>query len=149
MNKFEIQKAAIKINDFMDLLSNWYIRINRKRKDQNFYNILGFILLNYSKILAPFCPFIADEIYQKLNQNKSPMSVHLTDWPKFQKSKINDNLITAMRTAREIAKIALSIRAKNKLKVRQPISLIFSFQKTIYPFIIRSYVAFALKNETK
>jgi isoleucyl-tRNA synthetase len=113
----------------MDLLSNWFIRINRKRKDPQFLQTLGYILQNFVKILAPFCPFVADEIFQKLNPKKSKISVHLEDWPKFGKSHINYAIISAMKIAREIAKIALGIRAGYKLKVRQPVSQIFCFQK--------------------
>jgi len=83
------------------------------------YSTLWEILTTYSKVLAPFIPFISDEIYTNLT---GETSVHLADWPKFDESLVNESLEKEMVLVREIVEIALAQRKAKAVKVRQPLS---------------------------
>jgi len=112
------------IND----LSTWYVRRIRDRvgptaedreSKNSAYSTLWEILTTYSKVLAPFIPFISDEIYTNLT---GETSVHLADWPKFDESLVNESLEKEMVLVREIVEIALAQRKAKAVKVRQPLS---------------------------
>ncbi len=109
-------------------LSNWYIRRMRdrvgptvdSRKDKNdAYQTLWTVLTEYSKTLAPFIPFITEEIYQNLTGEKS---VHISTWPTFNKEFYDDKLEIEMYKAMNIASKAHSIRKEKGIKVRQPLA---------------------------
>lgn len=119
MDRYEITKAARLISDFVEDLSNWYIRRSRKRE---FFQQLHWLLLTFSKLVAPFMPFVAEELYQKLRQKKDPESVHLCDYPKPNRKLINKNLEEKMGKVREVVAQALAERAKVGIKVRQPLA---------------------------
>ena len=133
MDKYELNEAVRPIGDFVEDLSNWYVRRSRDRfkeegeDKQNASAILGYVLLEVSKVIAPFMPFMAEEIYQNLNYESGIMnyeSVHLKEWPKIssqyqvESSKV---LLEEMKKARNIVSIALEERAKVGIKVRQPL----------------------------
>jgi isoleucyl-tRNA synthetase len=118
MNRYETTKAARLFSDFVEDLSNWYIRRSRKREISP---QLHYILLSLSKLAAPFLPFISEELYQKLRSDKDPESVHLCDYPRPNKNFINKNLEEKMRKVREIVAQALAERARAGIKVRQPL----------------------------
>jgi len=123
MEKYQIPIASRKILKFVDFLSNWYIRRSRKRTDfDNFLNTLSYCLLNLVELIAPFCPFISEKIYQDLRVKNDPESVHLTNWPDFNKDLIQPQLNQKMMIARNLSSQALSIRAQEQIKVRQPLS---------------------------
>ncbi len=129
MDKYQVTKAARSIENFVEDFSNWYIRRsrprfqkpeNKKQKEeasQTFYSIL----LNLSKLIAPFTPFIAEEVYLQLRIGKDKESVHLCDYPKPNKSLIDENLEKKMKNLREIVASALAKRAEKGIKVRQPL----------------------------
>jgi isoleucyl-tRNA synthetase len=127
MENYKLHKAARLLPRFIDDLSNWYIRRNRKRfwkseddRDKNqAYQTLYYVLLNLSKVMAPFTPFVAEEIYKNLTDKES---VHLTNFPKAQEDLIDVELSEKMAGARAVITEALQIRAKNQIKVRQPLS---------------------------
>ncbi|MFH0906693.1 MAG: isoleucine--tRNA ligase [bacterium] len=129
MDKFELTKSARLIDDFIDDFSNWYIRRSRRRlqrplnkqEKKETENVFSFTLVELAKLTAPFMPFISEEIYQKLNAGKS---VHLDEYPKANSKLIDKTLEEKMKQVREITTIALAQRAKNGLKVRQPLSLL-------------------------
>jgi isoleucyl-tRNA synthetase len=127
MDKYEINKAARLFSDFIDDLSNWYIRRSRKRE---FSQQLYYILFSLSKLIAPFMPFIAEELYQllcsksKTKNQELKISVHLCDYPKPDKKLINKNLEEKMKRVREIVALGLAERAKVGIKVRQPLALL-------------------------
>ncbi|MBU4224163.1 isoleucine--tRNA ligase [Patescibacteria group bacterium] len=123
MENYELDKAARPLGDFVDDLSTWYIRRSRSRfkeegEDKN--NVVSttcFVLVEFSKLLAPFAPFAAEEIYQELGREKE--SVHLEEWP--ESGSVDVDLLTAMSFVRSFASIALMERAKHNIKVRQPL----------------------------
>ncbi|MDD5638363.1 MAG: isoleucine--tRNA ligase [Candidatus Pacebacteria bacterium] len=128
LDKYDITSASRDIENFVvNDLSQWYIRVSRPRfqkpenkKDLiNASSTLNFVLLNLSKLLAPFIPFLSEEIY--LNLNKKGKSVHLEDWPIADKRKINKKIEEKMEEARKIVSLSLSLRSEAKIKVRQPL----------------------------
>ena len=125
MDKYELDKAARPIGDFVEDLSTWYIRRSRERfktegKDkQNAIATTNFVLSEFSKVIAPFAPFIAEKIFMDLG-NKN--SVHLENWPKVNKKLINKKLIEAMMETRKICSLGLEARQKAGIKVRQPLA---------------------------
>lgn len=132
LNNFQITQAARLIEKFViEDLSLWYIRRSRRRfqkpktKKENKIasQVLGFVLLNTSKILSPFLPFLTDYVWHELLNLKFNVakSVHLENWPKIEKRLIDKKLEKKMEKAREIVAKALSERAKAKIKIRQPL----------------------------
>jgi len=125
MDKYELDKAVRPLADFVDDLSTWYIRRSRERfkvngsDAQRASSITCYVLSEFSKIIAPFLPFIAEAIYKSL-QNTS--SVHLENWPNLNKKLIDKNLLDSMAEIRKIASLALEARQKAEIKVRQPLS---------------------------
>lgn len=129
MEEYNLQKATRPLIDFVDNLSNWYVRRSRRRfwksendNDKYFaYHTLYTVLVEFSKLIAPFTPFIADEIFRNLTGGES---VHLANWPEADKKLIHEDLNKQMETARTIVSLGHSLRGQNNLKVRQPLSQI-------------------------
>lgn len=132
LQKYDITSAARKIENFtISDLSLWYIRRSRRRfqspksrKDLEIASrVLSFVLLNLSKISAPFIPFLSETIYQKLTGNafQKEKSVHLENWPSYEKRLVDKKLEKEMEKVREIVSRALRKRAEAKIKVRQPL----------------------------
>jgi isoleucyl-tRNA synthetase len=125
MDAYDIPSAVKPILPFIDDASNWYVRRSRRRfwksgsdSDKNdAYQTLHYVLVYLSKVIAPFTPFLAEELYQKLTGGES---VHLLDWP--ESGHVNELLIDQMTEAREVINQGLSQRAKAGIKVRQPIA---------------------------
>lgn len=126
MGQYELNRATRAFAPFVDNLSNWYIRRSRKRfwkseddtdKEQA-YQTLYTVLVTLSKLMAPFTPFLAEEIYKNLTDEES---VHLADYPVADESLIDENLNELMLRVREIVRIGLQVRAQLKTKVRQPL----------------------------
>jgi isoleucyl-tRNA synthetase len=124
--------AGRKIEDFVDMLSNWYVRRSRRRfwKSESdtdklsAYNTLYQCLVTVSKLLAPFTPYIAEELYQNLVREvdkDAPLSVHLTDFPVADEKMINRELSEDIRQAMKISSLQRANRAKAGIKVRQPL----------------------------
>jgi isoleucyl-tRNA synthetase len=133
MDDYNPTSAARRIEEFMDALSNWYVRRNRRRfwKSENdadklaAYTTLYQCLVTLSQLLAPFVPFIAEELYQNLFRSVNPQageSVHLTDFPIADEAKINDELNSDVELAMKISSLGRAARAKAGIKVRQPLS---------------------------
>ena len=127
LDKYELSAATSEMTEFIDELSNWYIRRSRKRfwKSENdgdklaAYEALHYVLKTFSQLLAPFAPFMSDEIYQNLTGEES---VHLSDWPKVDIKLIDKENEVQMRVVRLAVEKGLSARAEASLKVRQPLS---------------------------
>ncbi len=127
MEKYELNRTARLFPKFIDNLSNWYIRRSRKRfwksEDDSdkkaAYETLHYVLTTLSKLMAPFTPFIAEEIYKNLTGEES---VHLADFPMADEKLIDKKLNKDMGAVREIISIGLQKRAEAKTKVRQPLS---------------------------
>ena len=126
LDKYDIADAGEEFVAFLDSLNNWYIRRSRRRfwKSQNdgdkmsAYSTLYRVLKEFTMMISPFIPFTAEAIYQNLTGEES---VHLTDWPKV--SEIDEKTLNKMRFIRSVVNLALSVRAKNKVKIRQPLAL--------------------------
>ena len=125
LDKYDITNAARSIENFViEDFSQWYIRRSRKRfrpESEDFKEVsetLRFTLFTLSKLIAPFAPFLSEEIYQNLQAFDS---VHLENWPMVNKGLINQKLEEKMKKAREIVVLTLAERAKASMKVRQPL----------------------------
>jgi isoleucyl-tRNA synthetase len=125
--------AARKIEEFVDMLSNWYVRRSRRRfwKSESdtdklsAYNTLYHCLVTVSKLMAPFTPYIAEELYQNLVRSidkDAPLSVHLTDFPESDQSKINNNLSEDTQLAMRVCSLGRAARSQANVKVRQPLA---------------------------
>lgn len=130
MQNYDVVAATKPIDEFVDNLSNWYIRRSRRRfwKSENdqdkkqAYETLWNVLVMFSKVLAPFCPFVAEEIFKNLTGQES---VHLTDFPVGDDQMIDEALSKKMAVVRKAIELGLSIRAENGIKVRQPLEKAF------------------------
>ncbi len=133
LEDYEPTRAARAINDFVcDNLSNWYVRLNRKRFwsrgcDRNkvaAYQTLYTCLLTLSKLIAPVAPFYSDRLYRDLTDGcpGAAASVHLADFPGVDASAIDSDLEFRMATAQQLTSLVLSLRHKAKMKVRQPLA---------------------------
>ena len=133
---YEPTKAARVISEFtQEYLSNWYVRLSRRRfwkgeyqTDKiSAYQTLYTCMLTIAKLGAPIAPFFMDRLYLDLNSvtNKESFeSVHLADFPSVNTSLINKDLERKMEQAQTISSLVLSLRAKEKIKVRQPLQKI-------------------------
>ncbi|MGB4942563.1 MAG: isoleucine--tRNA ligase, partial [Candidatus Moraniibacteriota bacterium] len=129
MEAYELNRATRAFTPFVDNLSNWYIRRSRKRfwkseddgdKEQA-YQTLYTVLVTLAKLMAPFTPFIAEEIYRNLTDEES---VHLAEYPVADDSLIDEKLNEDMNLIRFIVTEGLNDRVKHGIKVRQPLSRI-------------------------
>ena len=128
LEKYNAQKASEEIENFVNDLSLWYVRRSRDRigpssEDENdknaCYETLYAVLATLSKLLAPFMPFLAEEMFTNLTGGES---VHLVDWPESSKNLIDSKLELDMEYVRRVVEAGHSVRKKNNLKVRQPLS---------------------------
>lgn len=128
LEKYDVVTAARALPQFVDDLSNWYVRRSRKRfqqpenieEKQSVSATLRYVLLEFSKLSAPFTPFISEYIYQVLKERKDAESVHLCQYPK-DNNLIDSELEKDMQKIREIASLALAQRAEKGIRVRQPL----------------------------
>ena len=125
LDAYDIPNAVKPILPFIEDASNWYVRRSRRRfwksgddtDKNNAYRTLHYVLVQLAQVMAPFTPFLAEELYQKLTGGES---VHLLDWP--ATGHINELVVRDMETVREYVNAGLSIRAKERMKVRQPLA---------------------------
>ena len=125
MEKYDLAAAVKPIMPFIDDASNWYVRRSRKRfwKSDNdtdkadAYRTLHYVLTVLSMVMAPFTPFLAEELYRKMTDGES---VHLLDWP--SQGHVDELALKSMQFAREAITDGLSQRAEAGIKVRQPLS---------------------------
>ena len=133
---YEPTRAARAISEFtQEYLSNWYVRLSRRRfwkgdyqTDKiSAYQTLYTCMVTIAKLSAPIAPFFMDKLYQDLNsvtQKETSESIHLSDFPKFDQSFVDQSLERKMENAQIISSLVLSLRAKEKIKVRQPLQKI-------------------------
>jgi isoleucyl-tRNA synthetase len=125
MDGYDITAATKPLLPFIDDASNWYVRRSRKRfwksdsdtDKANAYKTLYYVLVQLSLVMAPFTPFLAEELYRKLTGGES---VHLLDWPAV--GTINQQLVDEMAATREAITQGLAQRAQAGIKVRQPLA---------------------------
>ena len=126
MDAYNLPDAMAEILPFIEDASNWYVRRSRRRfwksdatsDKSDAYRTLHYVLLKLSLILAPFTPFLAEELYQKLGGDSE--SVHLLDWP--TEFGVDQLVLDEMEQVRTYVNEGLSLRAKAGLKVRQPLA---------------------------
>ncbi|HUB04336.1 MAG TPA: isoleucine--tRNA ligase [Solirubrobacteraceae bacterium] len=122
MDAFDATVAGRAIQTFVDEISNWYVRRSRRRfwdGDPIAFSTLRTCLLGTAKLLAPFCPFVADEIYDNLDGAEP--SVHLCDFPTPDARLRDVELESAMAIARETVRLGLAARGQAKIAVRRPL----------------------------
>lgn len=133
LDEYDPTGAGRAIEDFVQVLSNWYVRRSRRRfwKSENdadklaAYTTLYSCLVTLAKLLAPFTPFLAEELYQGLVRAvdpQAPQSVHLTDYPNADLSRVDEKLAADTRLVMAVCSLGRSARAKAELKVRQPLA---------------------------
>ncbi len=134
--EYEPTRAARAISDFtQDFLSNWFVRLSRRRfwkgdyqADKiSAYQTLYTCMETIAKLSAPIAPFFMDKLYQDLNSvtgKETSESIHLSNFPKFDESYVDKSLERKMENAQTICSLVLSLRAKEKIKVRQPLQKI-------------------------
>ena len=133
LETYDARAAGQTIEDFVDQLSNWYIRRNRRRfwkseageDKQSAYLTLFQCLDTVHRLLAPFIPFLAEEMYQNLIRSRhdsEPVSVHLTHWPQADDAWQNDALIEAVAVVQKIVALGRSAREASRIRVRQPLA---------------------------
>ncbi len=119
---FDALGGATRLARFVDALSNWYVRRSRPRfwkaSDVEAHATLHHALVVTSQLLAPFCPFLADELYVTLSDEAS---VHLSDWPAFPSNARDPALGMQMDAARRLVALGRAARSDAKVKVRQPL----------------------------
>ena len=136
LDKYDIVSPSRAIEEFVDELSNWYVRRSRERfwakgmeQDKiDAYLVLYETLVKLSKVIAPFSPFIAEEIYKNLVcslDKNAKESVHLCDYPISEADKIDKDLERDMEEVLEIVTLGRSVRALKTLKNRQPLSKMY------------------------
>ncbi len=130
IKRFEIHKAARAVDNFViEDFSNWYLRRSRKRlwvEEKTSDKLAGYstmydIFLGLSKLLAPFIPFITEEVYQNLRTDEMPESVHLCDYVKPDERQIDEKLEEGMKKIRALVEVGRALRSKIGVKVRYPL----------------------------
>jgi len=127
MDEYKVLEPVRAIREFIDDLSTWYLRRSRdriKNGDNEARRTLYFVLKNVAKIFAPFAPFYAESMYQKLKSEDDAESVHLEEWPELVKSgklKVESQILENMAEVRRICSLGLLARQKANIKVRQPL----------------------------
>lgn len=128
MEGYDVLGATRPVADFVDNLSNWYVRLNRRRfweGDPEALATLHRVLTTVSQLLAPTTPFIADELYQNLVYGLdagAPDSVHLSRWPQVDASLLDEQLGDDMALVQRITSLGHAARQSANLKVRQPLA---------------------------
>jgi isoleucyl-tRNA synthetase len=128
MDAYDIPNALEPILPFLDDASNWYVRRSRRRfwksddddDKQMAYTTLHYVLVRLAYVLAPFTPFLAEELYHKLTGDEE--SIHLKDW--MSAGHIDEQIVEQMERLRDVINQGLSLRAKHGIKVRQPLASI-------------------------
>jgi isoleucyl-tRNA synthetase len=132
LDAYDVYKATGRLTDFVDALSNWYVRRSRDRFWQAgwapdkvaAHETLYEVLLTTSKLIAPFVPYLADAMHQNLAVGKragAKESVHLERFPEADEGAIDESLSREMAAIRDVVSVGLKVRTDHKLKVRQPL----------------------------
>ncbi|MDN6762918.1 DUF5915 domain-containing protein, partial [Acidipropionibacterium jensenii] len=128
LNDFDTQRAGALLQEFIDELSNWYVRRSRRRfwdGDPSALWTLHETLNVLTRLMAPITPFITERVWQDLfvaTDPDAPESVHLSSWPTVDESVIDESLDESMDLARRVVELGRGARAEAKVKLRQPLS---------------------------
>jgi len=145
---FEVDKLLKNVESFLDDLSNWYIRRNRRRfwKSENdadkfvAYQTLYEVLLDLIKILSPIIPFVAERMYLNITKdddNENNNSIHLSSFPQSNHSRIDNALIEKVDSLKRVIESGRAVRKKANIKVRQPLNSlkVYTANKEVKSFI--------------
>ncbi|MCO5202686.1 MAG: isoleucine--tRNA ligase [Chloroflexi bacterium] len=143
LEAYDPTDAARAIEAFVDDLSNWYVRRSRRRfwrgategdaDKQSAYDTLYTALTTVTKLIAPFTPFIAEELWQNLvrsTDEAAPLSVHLATWPEAATALIDESLNAETQLVKRICSLGRAARAKAQIKVRQPVAQVLVKPRT-------------------
>src|SRR5699024_5903731 len=124
---FDTQRTGQLISEFVDDLSNWYVRRSRRRfwaGDDGALQTLHDTLHVVTRLMAPLTPFLTERVWQDLfaGQQGSPDSVHLSRWPVADEAAVDTELLTAMQLTRRLVELGRAARAEASVKIRQPLS---------------------------
>jgi isoleucyl-tRNA synthetase len=125
---FDSQTAGSAIAQFIDDLSNWYVRRSRRKfwdGGSTALNTLYYCLKELTKLMAPMVPFITEHVWQEMIRNLEPAefeSVHLANFPVSDTSKIDEQLSKSVRLSRRLVELGRAARAESKVKIRQPLA---------------------------
>ncbi len=133
LDSYLAYKGTKAVEDFLDDLSNWYVRRSRRRfwksetdtDKQAAYATLYEVLVTLTKLLAPFVPFVTELLYQNLVvavQDGAPKSVHHSEWPAVDSGIVDEGLVADMAVVRSVVALGHAVRAAANLKVRQPLA---------------------------
>ncbi len=133
MDHYDAKRAGEAIEAFVDQLSNWYVRRNRRRfwkstdeaDKQAAYLTLYECLATATKLMAPFVPFLAENVYQNLVRSVDPdaaESVHMVDWPEAPDAWQNDELLRDIGVVQKVVGLARAARGQSGVRTRQPLS---------------------------
>ena len=133
LEEYKLLEPVRALREFIDDLSTWYLQLSRDRfrdGDAGAKQTLYYVLKTVSKVLAPFAPFYAEDLFQNLRTNDDAISVHMLDWPEadspsiierlFGKDK-SEEVVSEMKKVRQIVSLGLDARMKANIKVRQPL----------------------------
>ncbi|MFC1541798.1 isoleucine--tRNA ligase [Candidatus Latescibacterota bacterium] len=126
MDEYDIPSVCAKVEEFMEILTNWYIRRNRRRfwksesdsDKKDAYDTLYTVLVTVSRMAAPLLPFTTEHIYKNLTGERS---VHLTGWPDQGDILLDEDIMNRMDVVRRICSLGHSVRHQNRMRVRQPL----------------------------
>ncbi len=138
MEEYDLNGAVAPFVGFVDMMTNWYIRRSRRRfwkagegDDKNqAYATLYTVLLEFCKAVAPFIPFISEEIYRVLKNDSMPESIHLCLYPEVRHDFIDGKLEQEMDIILKSVNMGRALRAKHQIKIRQPLSKITLLTKS-------------------
>jgi isoleucyl-tRNA synthetase len=133
MDRFDAKAAGEALESFVDQLSNWYVRRNRRRfwkstdpeDKRSAYLTLYECLLAAHKLMAPFVPFLAENIYQNLvrsTDSNAPISVHMTAWPEVDPARDDEQLLHDIAVVQKVVGLARGARNQSGVRTRQPLS---------------------------
>jgi isoleucyl-tRNA synthetase len=133
LDHYDALRAGRAIENFVELLSNWYVRGNRRRfwkaesglDKQSAYATLYECLETINRMMAPFMPFLSEAVYQNLVRRvnaDAPSSVHMATWPAPQERRLDRTLLADMKVVQQVITLGRAARSESSLKVRQPLS---------------------------
>jgi isoleucyl-tRNA synthetase len=135
LDNYDSMTVCRQIEEFVDGLSNWYVRRSRRRfwkaesdaDKQAAYETLWTCLSTVNRLMAPCVPFLAEDMYQNLVRSAlpdAPESVHLCDWPQAEERLIDEQLLTSVRAVQRLVSLGRAARSKANIKVRQPLGAV-------------------------
>ncbi|MBI4023323.1 class I tRNA ligase family protein, partial [Candidatus Berkelbacteria bacterium] len=120
LDALDLFRASRELITWINELSTWYLRLSRKREDEDFLPTLAWALKRTALLMAPITPFFAELLWTKLRNESDPDSVHLADWPELV--VVDASILTSMAAVHEVVELGRARRAEAKLKVRQPLA---------------------------